>query len=101
LHTADNIQQCIDTWEGFIHATGGQLEPAKTYWYLINFTWNKGRWRYSTIAETPTQLTMRNPSQAPIQLERLEVTEARPDCLLGSASNETKQLIIRTGRNAV
>jgi hypothetical protein len=77
IHTTNNIQQCIDTWQGIIHATGGQLEPAKTYWYLINFTWTKGKWRYSTIPETPMQLTMNNNSSSPIRLERLEVTEAR------------------------
>jgi hypothetical protein len=70
------MQQCIDTWEGIIHATGGQLEPSKTYWYLINFNWTKGKWQYSTIDETPSHITMQN-QQSPIQLKRLEVSEAR------------------------
>jgi hypothetical protein len=77
VHTATRMQECIDTWEGIIQATGGQLEPSKTYWYLINFTWNKGKWRYSTIHKTPAQMTMRNPVQSATQLERLEVSEAR------------------------
>jgi hypothetical protein len=77
LCTARRMQTAIDTWEGIIEATGGQLEPSKTYWYLIHFGWSQGKWRYLMAKESPIQLTMRNATQAPIPIERLEVSEAR------------------------
>jgi hypothetical protein len=75
--TAERMQQGINTWEGIIDATGGQLEPTKTYWYLIHFGWKQGKWRYLTAKEAPVDMTMRNISNAPSQIERLEVSEAR------------------------
>jgi hypothetical protein len=76
-HTACHMQKGIDIWEGIIDATGGQLEPSKTYLYLIHFGWTQGKWRYLNIKDSPVQMTMRNTTQSPIQIERLEVNEAR------------------------
>jgi hypothetical protein len=37
------IQHDINLWEGGLAATGGQLEPTKTFWYNIDFKWNEVR----------------------------------------------------------
>jgi hypothetical protein len=34
-----HIQAAVDTWEGALWATGGSLEPEKTFWYLLRFCW--------------------------------------------------------------
>jgi hypothetical protein len=39
------MQRSLDLWAGGLAATGGQLEPAKTFWYHIMFKWNEGMWR--------------------------------------------------------
>jgi hypothetical protein len=73
----ENMQQCFTTWEGCIAASGGQLEASKTYWYLIDFKWANGKWRYTTSDDNPASVLMRNSSQDLIPIERLEVTDAR------------------------
>jgi hypothetical protein len=49
---ADEMQDGLDLWEGLIKATGGALVPEKSFWYLIDFKWSKGKWRYATVEET-------------------------------------------------
>jgi hypothetical protein len=55
-----DMQNGLDLWEGLLKATGGALIPEKTYWYLIDFKWHNGVWKYSTTAETPFNLTMKD-----------------------------------------
>jgi hypothetical protein len=43
---ATGIQSAMDTWEGGLRATGGALEPEKSFWYLIRFLWKNGQWAY-------------------------------------------------------
>jgi hypothetical protein len=71
------MQQNINLWAGGLAATGGQLEPEKTYWYNINFKWNQGRWAYTSIAESPANLTTDDLSGDVDTLERVETKEGR------------------------
>jgi hypothetical protein len=32
---ATRMQAAMGTWEGVLRATGGALEPEKSFWYLI------------------------------------------------------------------
>jgi len=50
------LQRSVDTWEGGLKATCGALVPEKTYWYLIEFKWNAGKWSYKSTAECPGSL---------------------------------------------
>ena len=34
------MQGAADEFEGGVRATGGALEPSKTYWYLMDYMWN-------------------------------------------------------------
>lgn len=49
--TAHNLQSSMDVWEGSINATCGAIVLDKTYWYLMDFRWDSGKWRYCTIAK--------------------------------------------------
>ena len=72
-----DMQQILEHWEGGLRATGGALVPSKSYWYLIDFRWQKDRWHYTTIADNPGNLHILDEDLSPTTLERLEVTEAR------------------------
>jgi hypothetical protein len=52
------MQQVIDHWEGGLQATGGEIVPKKSYWYLIDWIWEKGKWRYASIDDIPGDLTI-------------------------------------------
>jgi hypothetical protein len=71
------MQQAFDTWEGGLQASGGALVPTKSYWFLIHFVFERNRWRYTRLDETPGNITIRDiPGTARVELERLDVHEA-------------------------
>jgi hypothetical protein len=67
----------LDLWEGGIRATGGAIVPEKSHWYLINFIWRQGNWKYVTEAEAPTQIRVRDCDGNVAVLERLSLSDAR------------------------
>jgi hypothetical protein len=71
------MQAAMDTWEGGLRATGGALKPEKSCWYLIRFCWKNGQWAYVSKEDTPASILVRNHAGDRVELERLEVTEAR------------------------
>ena len=77
LEILPEFQEQVDYWEGLLRSTGGALEPAKTFWYLIDFKWTGNRWEYHSVADSPGEVTMRLPdSQERVTLRRLEPDEA-------------------------
>jgi hypothetical protein len=74
---AQDMQQGLDLWEGLLKATGGALVPEKSYWYLIDFEWRNGMWKYKTTEETQFDLTVRDKDEIQHVLSRLPVNEAR------------------------
>jgi hypothetical protein len=83
---AGDMQRMVDTWAGGLHATGGMIEPSKSYWYLIDFKWNERKleWQYKSIAETPATVYLRHPGCQATPLTRKEVWETDPDGTLGT-----------------
>jgi len=47
------LQESVDTWERGLNATSGAIVPEKTFWFLIDFAWKAGQWRYKSIDESP------------------------------------------------
>jgi len=72
----ERMQGSADIFEGVTSATGGAFSPEKTYWYLIAFKWVHATWKYTTIADTPGILTMKDKDGVRIELKRLEPWEA-------------------------
>lgn len=42
------LQHSLKTWEGGLRVTGGAIVPEKSHWYLVNFKWAQGNWKYCT-----------------------------------------------------
>ena len=56
VSTADLIndaQIMVSHWHGLIRATGGDLAPEKSYWYLVALHWKNGQWQYHTVDDDP------------------------------------------------
>jgi hypothetical protein len=66
----------MSEWEGGLCATGGVLEPAKTFFYLVDFSWKQGKWSYNTTPTT-TELQIRNLEGDLQAVEQVPVHEAR------------------------
>ncbi|CAJ1938660.1 unnamed protein product, partial [Cylindrotheca closterium] len=75
-----SVQQAASTWAGGISATGGAINPEKSFWWLIDFVWDprEGKWRFRRTH----QLLPDHPLQIPgltgqlEALRRLEPDEA-------------------------
>jgi hypothetical protein len=100
----NEMQEVVDTWEGGLRASGGALVPSKSYWYLIHFQFKNNRWQYSSIQDTPGNLTIRDVSgHHRVQLDRLAVNEARETlgvfiAMDGSQTTQTEALLAITQR---
>ena len=40
------LQAALELWEKCTEISGGCLVPDKSWWTIIDFTWEKGRWKY-------------------------------------------------------
>jgi hypothetical protein len=95
---AHEMQQALRQWEGALRASGGALEPRKSHWYLIDFEAKHGVWRYRSLAQTQTEVEIRDPHGVLTALEQVDPSEARrtlgvflaPD---GSAEGQFKVLM--------
>jgi hypothetical protein len=72
---AQDMQNGLDLWEGLLKVTGGVLVPDKRYWYLIDFKWKDGAWKYAIMEETQFDLTMKDKDEIRHVLSRLPVDE--------------------------
>jgi hypothetical protein len=57
---AQDMQNGLDLWESLLKVTGGALVPEKSYWYLIDFKWHNGTWRYAMTEEAQFDLMMKD-----------------------------------------
>ena len=67
-------QEALNLWEGLLRASGGALAPEKSYWYLVEVIWKKGRWQYATPHDRPGSLHL--PGQ-PDPVPRLSPSKAK------------------------
>jgi endonuclease/exonuclease/phosphatase family metal-dependent hydrolase len=73
--TVESMQSALNTWEGCLRASGGAIEPAKTFWYGISFEWQNGNWKYQEGVDK--ELKVRDPTGELAVLEQVPVSEAR------------------------
>ena len=81
-HTGSDLipemQEALDHWEGGLRTSYGALIPSKSHWYLVGFKRKNGFWnKYSSNADRPGDITLRDHLGDHVPLERVEVTEAR------------------------
>ncbi|CAJ1960189.1 unnamed protein product [Cylindrotheca closterium] len=59
-----SVQSALDLWSGGISATGGAINPAKSFSWLIDFKWrpSSGMWVFWRKAEMPGDLTLQDPT---------------------------------------
>jgi hypothetical protein len=66
----------VDIWESGLAATAGAIVLEKMFWYLIDFSWHRGQWRYKSIMECPGELSARDIEGQRRLLRRVEVDQA-------------------------
>ncbi len=74
-----DVQRAVNLWSGGISATGGALNPEKSFWWLLDFVWDplKGKWRFATEKDAPGELTLVGPTGVRETLTRVDPGTAR------------------------
>lgn len=44
LEVLESMQALIKSWGSLVEVTGGTLRPDKSWWYLIEYVWHRGKW---------------------------------------------------------
>ena len=72
--TIEAMQTVINNWTELMAVTGGQIEAKKSWWYLANVKWIKGKWDIvDEPTDTPLTITYQGLTEI---LKRLSVKEA-------------------------
>ena len=77
LHQA---QYALDTWEGILRATGGDIgveDENKAFWYFLDFKFIANDWKYKDTQDLPGELVARNFDDTICPLARLNPSIAR------------------------
>ena len=68
------MQEVITNWTDLMAVTGGQIKVTKSWWYLTDVVWKKGKW---TTVDAPTDSTLSIKHQGQLEeLTRLPVMES-------------------------
>jgi hypothetical protein len=73
------MQEAVDWWERGITATGGLLVPEKSYWSLMDHSWDpsSAKWKLKSVEQSPGDLHIRMvDSEEQLNLHRVESEEA-------------------------
>ena len=96
------MQATIKCWEGIIAATGGAMAPIKSWWYLVDFDWKNGRWKFKNGGEGKELIAHdkdRNPSVlhnlAPSQATKMLGVFMAPD------GNNAKQVAYMRDKTSI
>ena len=44
LEVLQSMQNLINSWGSLMEVTGGALSVDKSWWYLVDFVWKRGKW---------------------------------------------------------
>jgi len=74
---SQKMQNSLQLWHGLLQATGGDLVPDKCFWYLIDFKWERGQWRYIQWDESAWPLCIHRKNGTSVVIPRLSTSKAR------------------------
>jgi hypothetical protein len=53
------MQRAVNLWEGLLRVTGGALCDDKSYWYLVDYKFLQGCWKYKSKLDLPGQIDLK------------------------------------------
>jgi len=73
----DKMQEAVTLWEGFTRASGGAIRPDKSHWYLVDFKWKDGCWKYADTFPSPSPLQVKDNEGNLQTIEQVDINDAR------------------------
>jgi hypothetical protein len=74
--THEKLQAMLDEWDAFMEVTGAAIAPNKCWWYLVDFKWTNGKWKYINAGEA-RQMTVRDKNNRVCVLDYLPCDQAK------------------------
>ena len=68
-------QREVTQWSLLLNATGGALKPEKCFWYLLDYTCNKGEWSYAVHSDFELSVTNPDGSKSSIKQEEIQTSK--------------------------
>ena len=93
------MQRVIRQWGDLMEVTGGALASDKTYWYLVEFVWKRGKW---VAADAPLEfdLIAKTEDNNFVSLNRLSCSTVSEMLGIWMAPNGCKTKIIQEMRTS-
>lgn len=66
------MQNLVTKWNELVSVTGGTLAPHKSWWYLVTFKYQKGKW-VATEPPEDFQIQIKNTSNQSVDIQRIPV----------------------------
>jgi len=70
-----SMQNLINSWGSLMEVTGGAISVDKSWWYLIDYVWKRGKW-IANDADTDIDLVANSAGGEVVSLKRLQADEA-------------------------
>ena len=94
-----STQDLLVSWSSIMDVTGGAISIDKSWWYLIDYIWNNGKW-IAQDAGTDLELLAPTPTGDSVSLNRLYADEASEMLGVWVAPNGNKDKLITNQRDA-
>ena len=94
-----SMQRLINMWGSLIDVTGGALSVEKSWWYMVDYVWRRGRW-IAKDAGNMLDLVATSSSGERISLKRLHAHEASKMLGIFIAPDGNKTALIQDLKSA-
>ena len=75
LEVMSSMQALINSWGAFMEVTGGAIRTDKSWWYLIDYVWKRGKW-VASDPDVNLDLVANDVDGTRVSLSRLRCDEA-------------------------
>ena len=94
-----SMQNLINSWGTFMEVTGGAIRTDKSWWYLIDYVWKRGKW-VASDPEVNFDLVATDVDGSRVSLSRLRCDEAAEILGVWMALSGNNKQIIKSLRSA-
>ena len=75
IEVLESMQALMNNWSSLMGVTGGSIGVEKSWWYLVEYIWKKGKW-VASDANLDLDLVATSTDGESVSLRRLHANEA-------------------------
>ena len=95
------MQRLINSWGSLMEVTGGAISIDKSWWYLIDYVWKRGKWIANDV-DSGIDLVAASPQGDIVSLKRLQAHKASKMLGVWLAPNgDNKKLVTKLKQAAI